>query len=82
MLDDREIEAGVKPHVRYVPPFPERSGYHWIRRYACCPAIPLYWNADWHRNAGRGWGDWAEPDREHKWEYCGPCPSPDDSPQQ
>lgn len=75
-LTQQELEAGVKLPPRYIPPFPERSGYHWIRRYSLAPPIPLYWNADWHRNTHEGWGGFAEPDREHKWEYLGPCHMP------
>ena len=81
LLTDHELAAGVVPNIpaaRYVPPSPERSRYHWIRRYQGGPAIPLYWCAAWHKNGGQGWGRWAEPDREHRWEYCGPCPSPND----
>lgn len=64
---------------RCVPPNPEVSGYHWVRRYRGAPAIPLHWDALWWHNADRGWGHWGEPDRESQWEYLGPCPSPDDS---
>lgn len=60
---------------RCIPTNPERDGYHWVRRYRGGPAIPLAWFANWHENVGRGW---SEPDREDKWEYLGPCPSPDD----
>src|SRR5258705_98119 len=74
-------KAEVPQLMRYVPPFPERTGYHWIRRFRGGPAIPLWWNAIWHQNGADGWGKWAQPDREDKWEYCGPCPSPDDAPQ-
>jgi hypothetical protein len=64
--------------ARYVPPFPERTAYHWIRRFRGGPAIPLWWCAEWHKNGKEGWGKWAQADREDQWEYCGPCPSPDD----
>lgn len=79
-LTDHEQAAGIKDErpARFVPPFPERTGYHWIRRYRGSVAIPLWWNADWNRNGGEGWGRMAEPNREFNWEYCGPCPSPDD----
>jgi hypothetical protein len=70
--------AEVPKLFRYVPPFPEQTGYHWIRRFRGGPATPLWWNATWHQNGADGWGKWAQPDREDKWEYCGPCPSPDD----
>lgn len=79
MLTEHE-KTHVKLPRRYVPPFPERSGYHWVRRYHGAPCIPLHWFADWHRNGGEGWGQWAEPDREHQWEYCGPCPVPHEPP--
>lgn len=69
--------AAIK-RMRYVPPFPNANGYHWIRRFRGGPAIPLYWSALWHQNGAQGWGQWAQPDREDQWEYCGPCPSPDD----
>jgi hypothetical protein len=65
--------------VRCVPPDAYQSGYHWVRRWRGSAAIPLHWNATWHRNKGNGWGSWAQPDREDQWEYLGPCPSPDDS---
>lgn len=76
ILSDRDIAATKR--MRYVPPFPQNNGYHWIRRFRGGPAIPLYWNALWHANGSNGWGQWAQPDREDQWEYCGPCPSPDD----
>lgn len=63
---------------RFLPPDPEVDGYHWVRRFRSGPAIPLYWTASWHRNAGNGWGRNSQPDREHLWEYIGPCPSPDE----
>jgi hypothetical protein len=78
-LTEHELAEVPKP-FRYVPPFPERTAYHWIRRYRGGPAIPLWWNAIWNRNGSDGWGQWAQPDREDKWEYCGPCRSPDDPP--
>jgi len=79
-MTDHERMHVTEPDMpgRYVPPFPGKTAYHWVRRYSGAPAIPLWWNAEWHRNGGEGWGDYAEPDRECKWEYCGPCPSPDD----
>lgn len=78
MFDPIRIErASVKPPC--IPQNPEFDGYHWVRRYRGGPAIPLFWNALWHANANRGWGDWAEPHRENEWEYLGPCPSPDDA---
>ena len=79
-LTDHEQESGVVRHEpsRYIPPCPGVSGYHWIRRYPSGPAVPLYWNAEWYKNGGDGWGRWAEPDRENKWAYCGACLSPDD----
>jgi hypothetical protein len=81
MITDIEITDHEKSmlSMRYVPPFPHNSGYHWIRRFRGGPAIPLYWNALWHHNNAQGWGRWAQPDREYHWEYCGPCPSPDDN---
>lgn len=80
-LSDHERYAGVKPcpPARFIPPFADQSGYHWIRRYRGAPCIPLYWNAEWHKNAGEGWGSGAEPSREFQWEYCGPCFSPEDT---
>jgi hypothetical protein len=63
-----------------IPPEPSKTGYHWVRRYRGGPAIPLWWNATWHENGGCGWGRWGQSDREHHWEYLGPCPSPDDVP--
>jgi len=62
---------------RYIPPWPDLPRYHWIRRFRGGPAIPLFWNATWHANGADGWGKWSQPDREDQWEYCGPCPSPD-----
>jgi hypothetical protein len=76
-LGERDL-AAIK-RMRYVPPYPDISGYHWIRRFRGGPAIPLYWNALWHRNGAQGWGQWAQPDREDQWEYCGRCISPDDT---
>jgi hypothetical protein len=74
-----ECDLRALKRMRYVPPFSQTSGYHWIRRFRGGPAIPLYWNCLWHSNGSDGWGQWAQPDREDQWEYCGPCPSPDDS---
>lgn len=81
LTEHERIAAGVDYPAaprRYVPPFPHLTRYHWIRRYRGAPCIPLWWNATWHRNRAEGWGSYSEPDREHEWEYCGPCPSPDD----
>lgn len=70
--------AKLTDKPRLIPPNSERSGYHWVRRLRGAPAIPLHWNATWHRNVDNGWGAFSQPDREDKWEYVGPCPSPDD----
>lgn len=74
-----EAVAMINNKPRFVPPNPERSGYHWLRRWRGGPAVPFRWNAEWHRKADNGWGAWSQPDREDQWEYLGPCPSPDDA---
>lgn len=78
MTDIADVFAKVSRKARCVPPNQEKDGYHWVRRFRGAPAIPLMWNATWWRNADNGWGVWGQPDREDKWEYIGPCPSPDD----
>lgn len=72
------IPPETAPRRRLFPPDPDLDGYHWVRRYRSAPAIPLYWHADWHRNAGKGWGAYSQPEREHEWEYLGKCSSPDE----
>ena len=62
---------------RCVPPNPDVDGYHWVRRYRGAPPIPLHWCALWHENAGRGWGQWTQEEREVQWEYIAPCPFPE-----
>lgn len=61
-----EAVAKLAGLPRCVPENPEQEGYHWVRRYRGAPPIPLFWNPMWWHNA----------DREHKWEYLGPCPWP------
>ena len=63
--------------TRCIPPNPEQEGYHWVRRYRGAPAIPLAWFPEWHKNAGRGWGQYSQPEREDQWDYVGPCPYPE-----
>jgi hypothetical protein len=63
---------------RCIPPDAEKEVYHWVRRWVGAPAIPLCWHPDWHKNVGKGWGNFSQPEREREWEYLGPCPSPDD----
>lgn len=63
---------------RCIPQNPERDGHHWVKRYRGGPAIALFWNAQWWRNADRGWGSYEEPDRESQWEYLGPCLTPEE----
>lgn len=67
-----------KTTARIVPELPRRHGYHWVRRYRGGPAIPICWFPDWHVNAGNGWGQWSQPDRENEWEYLGLCVSPEE----
>ena len=62
-----------------LPPDPLVDSYHWICRFESGPAIPLYWNAEWHKNDAPGWGSYGQPDREHKWKYVALCPTPNDN---
>ncbi len=66
---------GWRPH-RCIPSNPDRDGYHWVRRWRGGPPVAIAWFALWHKNAGRGWGEWCQPDRECDWEYLGPCLEP------
>lgn len=79
-MEKTDHEKMVAPETteatRCIPVRPEKTGYHWVRRWPRAPAIPLWWNADWQANGGEGWGRYAQPDREDRWEYLGPCHSP------
>ena len=53
MITDAEKAAGFCDPFRYIPPFPGETGWHWICRFENSGlAIPLWWNAVWHKNGG------------------------------